>query len=60
MKANDKSLDLIKENIKKLEQIFPEAVSDGMLDFDMLKALMGGGFQVVKSMDLIGLVKKKQ
>lgn len=44
MKANDKSLDLIKENIKKLEQIFPEAISDGVVDFDMLKALMGGGF----------------
>lgn len=43
MKANDKSLDLIKENIKKLEQIFPEAISDGVVDFDMLKALMGGG-----------------
>lgn len=44
MKANDKSLDLIKENIKKLERIFPEAVSDGVVDFEMIKALTGGGF----------------
>ncbi|WP_267523414.1 hypothetical protein [Campylobacter sp. MG1] len=43
MKANDKSLDLINENIKKLEQIFPEAVSDGIINYEILKSLMGGG-----------------
>lgn len=59
MKANDKSLDLVKENIKKLEQIFPEAVSDGMLDFDMLKALMGGGISSSEKYGLNWFGKEK-
>jgi adenine-specific DNA-methyltransferase len=43
MEQMDKNgLDLTKVNIEKLKAIFPECVSDGKIDFDMLKLLLGG------------------
>lgn len=35
------SLDLEKENIDKLKELFPAAVEEGKINFDMLRALLG-------------------
>lgn len=35
------SLDIKKVNIEKLKQLFPSIVTDGKIDFEMLKALLG-------------------
>jgi adenine-specific DNA-methyltransferase len=43
--ANDpetKSIDIVAENIEQLMSLFPEAVTEGKLDFDVLKQLLGG------------------
>ncbi len=37
-----KSLDLIEENIAQLKALFPEAVTEGKIDFEVLQALLGG------------------
>lgn len=37
-----KSLDLIAENIAQLKTLFPEAVTEGKIDFEVLKNLLGG------------------
>ena len=36
------SKDLISENIEKLKQLFPEIVTDGKIDFEVLKETLGG------------------
>ena len=41
-KMTGKSLDLIAENIAQLKALFPEAVTEGKIDFEVLKALLGG------------------
>lgn len=40
-KMTGKSLDLVAENIKTLKTLFPEAVTEGKIDFEVLKALLG-------------------
>ena len=40
-KIDGKSMDIEAMNIEKLKEIFPEVVSDGMVDFDKLKQLLG-------------------
>jgi adenine-specific DNA-methyltransferase len=43
--ANDpetKSIDVVAENIEQLMSLFPEAVTEGKLDFDVLKQLLSG------------------
>jgi len=35
------SVDLVKENIARLKELFPEAVSEGKVDFEKLKATLG-------------------
>ncbi len=35
------SADLIQDNIKKLKELFPEIVTEGKVDFDMLKTVLG-------------------
>ena len=37
-----KSADVVAENIQQLKTIFPEAITEGKLDFDVLKQLLGG------------------
>ena len=37
-----KSLDLIAENIAQLKALFPEAVTEGKIDFEVLQAILGG------------------
>jgi adenine-specific DNA-methyltransferase len=41
-KMDGKSLDLTVENIARLKALFPEAVTEGKIDFDVLKSLLGG------------------
>jgi adenine-specific DNA-methyltransferase len=36
------SLDLVAENIARLRQLFPEAWTEGAIDFEVLKQLLGG------------------
>src|SRR5271167_4742647 len=40
--AESRSTDIVAENIERLEGIFPEAFSEGKIDFDVLKQLLGG------------------
>ncbi|HWO95848.1 MAG TPA: site-specific DNA-methyltransferase [Bacillus sp. (in: firmicutes)] len=40
-KLDGKSLDLAKENIQALKQLFPEIVTEGKIDFDKLKVVLG-------------------
>ena len=40
-KLNGMSLDLEKQNIEKLKELFPEAVEEGKINFDMLKVMLG-------------------
>lgn len=40
-KFNGESLDLVKDKIEKLKEIFPEVFSEGKIDFDGLKELLG-------------------
>src|SRR6266404_3740697 len=37
-----KSPDVVSENIEHLKAIFPEAFTEGKIDFDVLKQLLGG------------------
>ena len=43
--ANDpetRSADVIAENVDQLKELFPEAFTEGKIDFDVLKQLLGG------------------
>ncbi len=40
-KLDGKSLDLVKTNIEALKQLFPEVVTEGKIDFDKLKLVLG-------------------
>ena len=39
--AESKSLDIKEENIEQLKQLFPDVFSEGKIDFDALKAVLG-------------------
>lgn len=41
-KMDGMSMDLTAENIAQMKQLFPEAVTEGKIDFEVLKALLGG------------------
>ena len=36
------SADIVAENIERLQELFPEAFTEGQIDFDVLKQLLGG------------------
>ena len=36
-----KSLDLVQDNIEKLKQLFPEIISEGKVDFEVLQEILG-------------------
>ena len=38
-KINSESLDLTKLNIEKLKELFPNAVTEGKIDFDVLRTV---------------------
>lgn len=40
-KMDGLSLNLEKNNIDKIKELFPEAVEEGKIDFDMLRAMLG-------------------
>jgi len=40
-KIDGKSKDILKGNIEKLKQIFPEIITEGNIDFDKLKSTLG-------------------
>lgn len=47
-KLDGKSLDLTKENINALKRIFPEVVTEGKIDFDKLKLVLGEEIEITK------------
>lgn len=57
-KINDCSLNLERKNVEKLENLFPEAVQEGVVNYDILKSLLGseifGGGKSVTN--LLGMV----
>ena len=58
-KISDCSLNLERKNVEKLKKLFPEAVQEGVVNYDMLKSLLGseifggGGNSVI---NLLGMV----
>jgi hypothetical protein len=40
--AETRSPDLVAENIEQLKALFPEAFTEGKVDFEVLKQLLGG------------------
>jgi adenine-specific DNA-methyltransferase len=40
-KLDGKSMDLVKANIESLKQLFPEVVTEGKIDFEKLKLILG-------------------
>ena len=38
---NSESLDLTKLNIEKLKELFPNVVTEGKIDFDVLRTVLG-------------------
>lgn len=40
-KINNCSLNLERKNVEKLKNLFPEAVQEGKVNFDILKSLLG-------------------
>lgn len=44
-KLNGQSADVVAENIDQLKTIFPEAFTEGNIDFDILKQLLGGAVE---------------
>ena len=40
-KLTNKSLDLTELNIKKLKELFPNVVTEGKIDFDVLRTVQG-------------------
>ncbi|GEM_PF-4285992 len=40
--AETKSPDIVAENVERLKEIFPEAFTEGKIDFEVLKQLLGG------------------
>ncbi len=57
-KINNCSLNLERKNVEKLKNLFPEAVQEGKVNFDILKSLLGfeifGGGKSVTN--LLGMV----
>lgn len=45
-KLDGKSLDLTKENIQALKKLFPEVVTEGKVDFEKLKLILGEDIEV--------------
>ncbi len=40
-KINKETVDIAKENIEKLKELFPNIINDGKIDFDQLKTVLG-------------------
>lgn len=44
-KMNGQSADILAENIDQLKELFPEAFTEGQIDFDTLRQLLGGAVE---------------
>ena len=57
-RINNCSLNLERKNVEKLKELFPEAVQDGEVDYNILKSLLGseifGGGKSITN--LLGMV----
>lgn len=57
-KISDCSLNLERKNVEKLKNLFPEAVQEGEVNYDILKSLLGseifGGCKSITN--LLGMV----
>ncbi len=40
--VDSKSMDIVADNISKLKELFPEVFTEGKVDFDALKEVLGG------------------
>jgi adenine-specific DNA-methyltransferase len=40
-----RSADLVAENVERLKELFPEAFTEGQIDFDVLRQLLGGAVE---------------
>ena len=47
-KIDSTSLDITEENIKKLKDLFPNAVTEGKIDFDVLRTILGDEVETEK------------
>lgn len=60
-RINNCSLNLERKNVEKLKELFPEAVQEGEVNYDILKSLLGseisGGGKSVTN--LLGMVNTK-
>lgn len=55
------SLDIQKQNIEKIKEIFPEAVEEGKINFEVLKEFLGGGqIPLEKNISLHGMESHNQ
>lgn len=45
-KLNGASMDIVQDNVEKLKQIFPEIISEGKIDFEVLQQLLGKDIDV--------------
>lgn len=55
------SMDITADNITKLKSLFPEAFSEGSIDFDVLKQLLGANVDEKKNvMDWTGMVNVRR
>ena len=45
-KMNGEGLNIIKENIEELKKLFPECVTDGKIDFDTLRLMLGDSVDI--------------
>ncbi len=43
--SESKSADILAENIEQLKSLFPESVTEGKIDFEVLKQLLGGALE---------------
>ena len=58
-KISDCSLNLERKNVEKLKNLFPEAVQEGVVNYDILKSLLGSeifGGGVKSVINLLGMV----
>lgn len=59
-KISDCSLNLERKNVEKLKNLFPEAVQEGEVNYDILKSLLGseifGGGGGKSITNLLGMV----
>ena len=40
-KMDGMSLDITKENVEKVKELFPNVVTEGKIDFDVLRTVLG-------------------